>query len=248
MTSLAVFVLLFFAYSLASRRLERTIVSAPNLIHHRRNVNGACLACDPRGRAQVGLLPPPRRNWLGAFALFGCQPYRFERAIERSISAGKVADYGLVADHLVRCNCGAARVSTYLDLGSWNPAAILAPTDAGLGQIIESSRACRRRSAKRSMSKQGSMTVFPIHFSCFSSHWRPLIPKAKTRAADLRPPARAFGAAPRTRPAPGPGSLDGHERRLRDRHRGGCHARPCRAGPLRRAARARLIAGPVVPA
>ena len=47
MMSLAVFVSLFFLYSLISRRLEQTIVTAPIVFTVAGNADVSCLASDP---------------------------------------------------------------------------------------------------------------------------------------------------------------------------------------------------------
>ena len=50
---------------------------------------------------------------------------------------------------------------------------------------------------------------------------------------DLRPTARAIRAPACHRSPTGRGPLDGHDRRLRGRHRGGQYARPCRPRAVR---------------
>ncbi len=138
-TLLAVFILLLFLYSLVSGRLERTIATAPIIftVAGMLTFLAAPAIFDPRGKTQIFL----QLAEIGLVLLLftdasrtGLRGLRSIRALpSRLLSAGMLLTIllGAVAARWV-----------FPQLTIWEAgilAAILAPTDAGLGQIIVNS-------------------------------------------------------------------------------------------------------------
>ena len=139
MTSLAVFVLLFFAYSLASRRLEQTIVSAPILF----TVAGMLMALASPAILGAGL----KLDFFRHLAEIGLVLLLYSDASRIDLSALSSIRYLpvrlLTTGMLLTILFGAiAARLVFPHISIWEAgilAAILAPTDAGLGQVIVSS-------------------------------------------------------------------------------------------------------------
>jgi sodium/hydrogen antiporter len=139
MTSLAVFVSLFFLYSLVSRRLEQTIVTAPIVFTLAGMLMFPALPAILKFGVNAGVL-----TWLaeiGLVLLLFTDASRTDLTVLRSI--GNLAVRLLSAGMLLTILFGAvvARL-VFPSLSNWEAgilAAVLAPTDAGLGQIVVNS-------------------------------------------------------------------------------------------------------------
>jgi sodium/hydrogen antiporter len=139
MTLLAVFLGLFFIYSLVSARLQRTVVTAPLLFA----AAGALVSKELFGRAThpggtVGLL------WMGELGLVLLLFADASRTDLRALkSFANLPARLLSVGMLLTLALGMLAAKLVLpDLSWWEAgilSAILAPTDAGLGQVIVSS-------------------------------------------------------------------------------------------------------------
>ena len=140
MTLLAIFISLFLLYSLLSRWLERTMLTAPILF-------------TVAGMAMSPVLPVLKRTGLdeniylriaeaGLVLLLFTDASRTDLKLLRSLKnlAARLLSIGM----LLTIVLGAAAAKlVFPQLSIWEAgilAAILAPTDAGLGQVIVSSR------------------------------------------------------------------------------------------------------------
>jgi hypothetical protein len=108
MMSLAVFVSLFFLYSLISRRLEQTVVTAPIVF----TVAGmlmfpalpAILKFGVNAGVLSGRLIPACRNRFGAAPFHGRQPHEHDcTAVRRKFGCALVERWD-AADHPARCS------------------------------------------------------------------------------------------------------------------------------------------------
>ena len=139
MTSLAVFVSLFFLYSLVSRRLELTIVTAPIMFTTAGMLMLPALPAILRFGVNTSVL-----SWLaetGLVLLLFTDASRTDMATLRSIGnlAVRLLSVGLLLTILL--GSVAARL-VFPHLSNWEAgilASVLAPTDAGLGQIVVNS-------------------------------------------------------------------------------------------------------------
>jgi NhaP-type Na+/H+ or K+/H+ antiporter len=139
MTSLAVFVSLFFLYSLVSRRLEQTIVTAPIMFTTAGMLMLPALPAILRFGVNTSVL-----SWLaetGLVLLLFTDASRTDLATLRSIGnlAVRLLSVGLLLTILL--GSVAARL-VFPHLSNWEAgilATVLAPTDAGLGQIVVNS-------------------------------------------------------------------------------------------------------------
>ncbi len=139
MTSLAVFVLLFFIYSLASRRMERTIVTAPIVF----TVAGMLMALASPAILGAGV----KLDFFLHLAEIGLVLLLYSDASRTDLSALSSIRYLpvrlLTTGMLLTILFGAiAARLVFPHISIWEAgilAAILAPTDAGLGQVIVSS-------------------------------------------------------------------------------------------------------------
>jgi sodium/hydrogen antiporter len=139
MTLLALFIILLFLYSLVSARLERTVLTAPILFTLAGVVTHACSVRIPRGPegmqiflrlAEIGLVmllftDASRTDWPVL--------KRIRNLPARLLSSGMLLTIGLGA---------VCAKFVFPDLSFWEAgilSAILAPTDAGLGQVIVNS-------------------------------------------------------------------------------------------------------------
>ena len=139
MTSLAVFVSLFFLYSLVSRRLEQTIVTAPIMFTTAGMLMLPAFPAILRFGVNTSVL-----SWLaetGLVLLLFTDASRTDLATLRSIGnlAVRLLSVGLLLTILL--GSVAARL-VFPHLSIWEAgilASVLAPTDAGLGQIVVNS-------------------------------------------------------------------------------------------------------------
>ena len=139
MTSLAVFVSLFFLYSLVSRRLEQTIVTAPIMFTIAGMLMLPALPAILRFGVNTSVL-----SWLaetGLVLLLFTDASRTDMAMLRSIGnlAVRLLSVGMLLTILL--GSVAARL-VFPHLSNWEAgilATVLAPTDAGLGQIVVNS-------------------------------------------------------------------------------------------------------------
>ena len=139
MTSLAVFVSLFFLYSLVSRRLELTIVTAPIMFTTAGMLMLPALPAILRFGVNTSVL-----SWLaetGLVLLLFTDASRTDMATLRSIGnlAVRLLSVGMLLTILL--GSVAARL-VFPHLSNWEAgilASVLAPTDAGLGQIVVNS-------------------------------------------------------------------------------------------------------------
>jgi NhaP-type Na+/H+ or K+/H+ antiporter len=139
MTSLWVFVSLFFLYSLVSRRLEQTIVTAPIMFTTAGMLMLPALPAILRFGVNTSVL-----SWLaetGLVLLLFTDASRTNLATLRSIGnlAVRLLSVGLLLTILL--GSVAARL-VFPHLSIWEAgilASVLAPTDAGLGQIVVNS-------------------------------------------------------------------------------------------------------------
>ena len=139
MMSLAVFILLFFFYSLVSRRLEQTIVTAPIVFTVAGMLMFPALPMILGFGVNAGVL-----SWLaeiGLVLLLFTDASRTGLTVLRSI--GTLALRLLSVGMLLTIVFGAVAARlVFPNLSNWEAgilAAVLAPTDAGLGQIIVNS-------------------------------------------------------------------------------------------------------------
>jgi sodium/hydrogen antiporter len=139
MTSLAVFVSLFFLYSLISRRLEQTIVTAPIVFTLAGMLMFPALPAILKFGVNASVL-----SWLaeiGLVLLLFTDASRTDLTVLRSI--GNLAARLLSAGMLLTILFGAVAARlVFPHLSNWEAgilAAVLAPTDAGLGQIVVNS-------------------------------------------------------------------------------------------------------------
>jgi sodium/hydrogen antiporter len=139
MMSLAVFILLFFFYSLVSRRLEQTIVTAPIVFTVAGMLMFPALPMILSFGVNAGVL-----SWLaeiGLVLLLFTDASRTGLTVLRSI--GTLALRLLSVGMLLTIVFGAVAARlVFPHLSNWEAgilAAVLAPTDAGLGQIIVNS-------------------------------------------------------------------------------------------------------------
>jgi NhaP-type Na+/H+ or K+/H+ antiporter len=139
MMSLAVFVSLFFLYSLVSRRLEQSIVTVPIVFTVAGMLMFPALPAILKLGVSVGVL-----SWLaeiGLVLLLFTDASRTDLGVLRSI--GNLAMRLLSAGLLLTILFGAVAARlVFPQLSNWEAgilAAVLAPTDAGLGQIVVSS-------------------------------------------------------------------------------------------------------------
>ncbi len=139
MTPLAVFISLFFIYSLVSRRMERTVVTAPIVF----TVAGMLMAFALPAILQTG----PKLDFFLDLAEIGLVLLLFSDASRIDLSAlSSVRNLPLrllTAGMLLTILFGAfAARFVFPSISIWEAgilAAILAPTDAGLGQVIVNS-------------------------------------------------------------------------------------------------------------
>jgi NhaP-type Na+/H+ or K+/H+ antiporter len=139
MTLVALFLSLLFAYSLASRRLERTVVTAPIVF------TAAGMLIFVAAPGSVGASGAPEGSLvlaeLGLVLLLFTDASRTDLNVLRSI--GNLPARLLSVGMLLTIALGAVAALLVLPgLSVWEAgilAAILAPTDAGLGQIIVNS-------------------------------------------------------------------------------------------------------------
>src|SRR5260221_7127022 len=139
MTSLAVFVSLLFLYSLVSRRLEQTIVTAPIVFTAAGMLMFPALAAILKAGVNAEVLF--RLSETGLVLLLFTDASRTDLKVLRSI--GNLSIRLLSAGMLLTILFGAVAARLVLPhLSIWEAgilAAVLAPTDAGLGQIIVNS-------------------------------------------------------------------------------------------------------------
>jgi sodium/hydrogen antiporter len=139
MTSLAVFILLFFIYSLVSRQMERTIVTAPIIF----TVAGMLMAFALPAILRAGV----KSDFFLHLAEMGLVLLLFSDASRIDLSAlpsvRNLPVRLLTAGMLLTILFGAfAARLVFPNISIWEAgilAAILAPTDAGLGQVIVNS-------------------------------------------------------------------------------------------------------------
>ena len=139
MTLLAVFIALVFFYSLVSGRIERTLVTAPIVFTVAGMMAGLVMAefHVQEGSQEVFL----RLAEIGLVLLLFTDASRTDLRILKSIRnlPGRLLSTGLLLTLLLG---GLGALVVFRHLSIWEAgilAAILAPTDAGLGQIIVSS-------------------------------------------------------------------------------------------------------------
>ena len=139
MMSLAVFVSLFFLYSLVSRRLEQTIVTPPIVFTVAGMLMFPALPAILRFGVNAGIL-----SWLaeiGLVLLLFTDASRTDATVLRYI--GNLTVRLLSVGMLLTILFGAVAARLiFPNLSNWEAgilAAILAPTDAGLGQIVVNS-------------------------------------------------------------------------------------------------------------
>jgi len=139
MTLLLIFVSLLFMYSLVSRRLERTVITAPIVFTLVGVITGSSVPASQQG----GISPDVflRLAEIGLVLLLFADASRTDLNVLRSIRNLPVRL--LSTGMLLTIILGAiAAQFVFPTLSSWEAgilAAILAPTDAGLGQIIVNS-------------------------------------------------------------------------------------------------------------
>ena len=134
-----VFILVLFGYALVSRRLEQTVLTAPMVF----TVAGMMMfpflpaLLEAGFNANVFL----RLAEIGLVMLLFTDASRadFASLAQHSEPADTIADYGPAADYRSGDGDGSPRVSRSDTVGGRILAAILAPTDAGLGQVIVNS-------------------------------------------------------------------------------------------------------------
>src|SRR5271165_2899114 len=139
MMSVAVLVSLFFLYSLISRRLEQTIVTAPIVFTVAGMLMFPALPAILKFGVNAGVL-----SWLaeiGLVLLLFTDASRTDTTVLRCIGnlAVRLLSVGMLLTILF--GAVAARL-VFPHLSNWEPgilACILAPTDAGLGQIVVNS-------------------------------------------------------------------------------------------------------------
>ena len=159
MPFIAIFIGLIFIYSLVSGRLEQTVLTAPIVF----TAAGMCVVLflpelrEQKGSPQVFL----QIAEAGLVLLLFTDASRTDLRVLKSIRnlPARLLSVGMLLTILLGA-LGARLV--FRQLSIWEAgilAAILAPTDAGLGQVIVSSlRVSRRGFARLSTWKQGSMT------------------------------------------------------------------------------------------
>jgi sodium/hydrogen antiporter len=139
MTSLAIFISLLFLYSLVSRRLEQTIVTAPIIFTAAGMLMFPALPAILKAGVNAEVLF--RLSETGLVLLLFTDASRTDLNVLRSI--GNFSIRLLSAGMLLTILFGAVAARLVLPhLSIWEAgilAAVLAPTDAGLGQIIVSS-------------------------------------------------------------------------------------------------------------
>jgi sodium/hydrogen antiporter len=135
MMSLAIFVSLFFLYSLISRRLEQTVVTAPIVFTVAGMLMFPALPAILKFGVNAGVL-----SWLaeiGLVLLLFTDASRTDTALLRCI--GNLTVRLLSVGMLLTILLGAVTARLiFPHLSNWE-AGILAPTDAGLGQIVVNS-------------------------------------------------------------------------------------------------------------
>ena len=139
MTSLAIFVLLFFLYSLVSQRVERTVLTAPIVFTVAGMLMFPALPAALRIGVNAGVL-----SWLaeiGLVLLLFTDASRTGLNVLRTIGnlAMRLLSIGMLLTILL--GAVAARL-VFPHLSNWEAgilATVLAPTDAGLGQIVVNS-------------------------------------------------------------------------------------------------------------
>jgi NhaP-type Na+/H+ or K+/H+ antiporter len=139
MMSLAIFVSLFFLYSLISRRLEQTVVTAPIVFTVAGMLMFPALPAILKFGVNAGVL-----SWLaeiGLVLLLFTDASRTDTALLRCIGnlTVRLLSVGMLLTILL--GAVAARL-IFPHLSNWEAgilAAVLAPTDAGLGQIVVNS-------------------------------------------------------------------------------------------------------------
>ena len=139
MMSLAVFVSLFFLYSLISQRLEQTVVTAPIVFTVAGMLMFPALAAILKFGVNAGVL-----SWLaeiGLVLLLFTDASRTNTTVLRCVEnlAVRLLSVGMLLTILL--GAVAARL-IFPHLSNWEAgilAAVLAPTDAGLGQIVVNS-------------------------------------------------------------------------------------------------------------
>src|SRR5271167_1930426 len=139
MTALAVFFAVLFLFSLASRRLERTVVTAPIVF----TVAGMLMFPSLAGILKAGGTPNILLHLaeIGLVLLLFTDASRTDLKVLRSIQnlPVRLLSTGMLLTILL--GAAAARL-VFPHLSLWEAgilSAILAPTDAGLGQVIVSS-------------------------------------------------------------------------------------------------------------
>ena len=156
MIVIAGFVLVVFLYSIASRTLERTVVTAPIVV----TAAGALMTGLPEAMTELAL---DREQFL-LIAELGLVMTLFTDASRiglqmmkgRTSLPTRLLGPGML---LTLALGGLAAMATLRELAWWEAgilAAILAPTDAGLGQAIVSSKRGRSAYGRRSMSRPAS--------------------------------------------------------------------------------------------
>ena len=139
MTLLIIFVALVFLYSLVSRRLERTVVTAPMLF----TAAGAGISFLPGAATELAL---DREAYLllaelGLVMLLFTDASRVNLGLLRAVRSLpiRLLSTGMLLTLVLGAVCA---VAVLPGLSWWEAgilAAILAPTDAGLGQVIVNS-------------------------------------------------------------------------------------------------------------
>jgi NhaP-type Na+/H+ or K+/H+ antiporter len=139
MTSLAIFILLLFLYSLVSRRLEQTIVTAPIVFTIAGMLMFPALPVSLKAGVHAEVLF--RLSEIGLVLLLFTDASRTDLNVLRRI--GNLSIRLLSAGLLLTILLGAlAARFVFPHLSIWEAgilAAVLAPTDAGLGQVIVNS-------------------------------------------------------------------------------------------------------------
>jgi len=139
MTAVAIFVLLLFAYSLLSQRIERTPITAPIVFTALGMVLSPAWAHFAKAGVTAGMFL--RLAEIGLVLLLFTDASRTDLSVLRSIGTlpGRLLSVGMLLTIVL--GAIAARL-VFPSLTLWEAgilSAILAPTDAGLGQIIVNS-------------------------------------------------------------------------------------------------------------
>ena len=177
MMSLAVFVSLFFLYSLISQRLEQTVVTAPIVFTVAGMLMFPALAAILKFGVNAGVL-----SWLaeiGLVLLLFTDASRTNTTVLRCVEnlAVRLLSVGMLLTILL--GAVAARL-IFPHLSNWEAgilAAVLAPTDAGLGQIVVNSSRVPMRIRQALNVEAGLNGAFAFRSLCSSS--LSLLPRPK---------------------------------------------------------------------